>query len=169
MYYGDKDIREVIDFLFLEMASAGYAQEKIKGKKYLVGVDSDPKRIGNQYFKFYDSMSQDSSERVARISFLNPEYVYHGGYPRAFNLGRREKKALMKFLTSPSKKKQFKGFSGWQVLIYLYNEEATNAEYDWATYTTDFIKNHPEIRKKKWFKTALPFDLKMPDYTSLPE
>lgn len=157
------------DYELYEMTTIGQAQAKVKGKKYLVSVHYDSKRIGRPYFRFYDSPRYSIEAKVARISFIEPVYENHpDGGNEQFKLNNKQKKILIKYMNSPAKG-LYVGFTNWQKSIILFNSEAVDAEFNWSIVTKEYKEeNKAKFSKGKW-KNALPIDLDMPDYMLLPE
>lgn len=83
-------------------------------------LNTDPNRLGDPYFKLYNSKSVRSATLVARISFLSPEYVTHtdGLGKQPWILNSQERRMLVKTLTS-----KVRGDILWKRLIYTYNDE----------------------------------------------
>ena len=153
----------VRDFLLCEMALLGQAQQKEKGKKWEVSLDSNQTRLGEPYFKFYNAFTYRKATKVARISFLEPRYVIHRGYPFHFKLDAVQKQALMKFLTAPAKGLFPDSFTNWQAALVTYNVQ--NIDYQFRQWY-DFDAN--ELRKARGrMRFALPIDLPMPNYLLL--
>ncbi len=43
----------------------------------LIQVNPSKSRVGERYFKFYNSSSYSSETKVIRISFDSPNYIFH--------------------------------------------------------------------------------------------
>ena len=119
-----KYVRNIGNLAHLEpiesMARIGVDSDSNPQSVYYVNPDSN--RVGDPYFKVYDSTSVTKSRRVARISFLEPVYIIHSdeGGKEPWILNSSEKKSLMKFLDKPSK---FSGLSNFQYTMYQWNNE----------------------------------------------
>lgn len=156
--------RIINEFLLTEMAKLGDAQYKKKGKKWEIYIDSHQTKLGEPYFKYYDSYSYLTAEHVARISFLEPRYIIHHSYPPPFELDRIQKLALLKFLTAPAPD-VYRGLSNWQRGIIIFNNQNVSSSYDgWSKLTTEKMNNMKLTGRMRF---ALPIDLPMPDYMQL--
>ena len=140
-----------------EMATVGYDESL----SIIVEVNPDSKRIGNEYFKVYDSSSKEKAKRVCRILFREPKYVNHrrgrGVTKRMSNwiMNSNERDALVKFLNKPSD--ILHELTVWQAAIVLFNNEKGLPR---SKTMENFINDlkYPEY---------LPIDLPIPDYTKL--
>jgi len=159
--------RELRDFYLCEMATVGFARKKAKGEGWLVTVDSESDRKGEPYFKFYDAGSYKKAGHVARISFLEPRYIDHKGYPRSFRLNREQKGALMEFLAAPANVEGYRDMTNWQRAIILYNLENIDLESDWREFVSKSREDIIKSGRRKKMEFALPVDLAMPDYAKL--
>ena len=72
-----------------------------KDSKYniMVFVNPDKNRNGEKYFKFYNSNSYTTADKVIRISFDEPKYIYHKNMDGKLDwiLNSKEKKEKRKF------------------------------------------------------------------------
>lgn len=55
------------------------------------------------------------TDKVARISFSDPHYIHHGGYPLDSPLDNATKKKMIKYITKG-------GNSGWKELLGEFNK-----------------------------------------------
>ena len=116
-------------------------------------------RIGDSYFKLYDSNSLRTATKVARIKFTEPKYVIHkdenGLQPWIFN--NREKKLLIEYLNL---KENFynRELTYFQIAIVKHNFESGlgNSEFDCLNKTIE-LKNNKYLR----------LDLQIPNYLLL--
>lgn len=117
----------------------------------------NPVDSGNfAYFKYGDSPRFNSETAIARISLLEPEYIYNhnDGHP-SLVLSSKAKKQLNDKLQSPSKK--YLGYTVFQAIIIDYNIEKFGVYLE----ETKAIKEYS-------FGNPLPLSLEQPDYRNLP-
>lgn len=143
-----------------------FAQERLDamatvGRDYsvpmVVIVSPDPRRVGNEYFKIFNSDTFVGADKVARILFRKAEYVTHKDSKKPWILNSKEKRALVNFLKSKSDKIGLTDYTNWQVAILQFNEEKG----------LDQKKTLENVGKNLPYPKYLPFDLKMPDYLTL--
>ena len=89
----------------------------------VVTVNPDPRRVGNEYFKIFNSDTFVGADKVARILFRKAEYVTHKDSKKPWILNSKEKRALVNFLKSKSDKIGLTDYTNWQVAILQFNEE----------------------------------------------
>lgn len=123
----------------------------------LVVVNPDSNRVGDEYFKVFDSDNFFSAKKVARILFREAKYISHRDTKERWVLNSKEKKVLVKFLQSKSTKLGLRNYTNWQVAILQFNEEKG----------LDQNKTLENVRKRLKYPKYLPFDLEMPDYLLL--
>ena len=114
------------------------------GAQIIVRPDSGRNFGTESYFKFIPDKSVDI-KHSARISFLEPKYIYH--YKNQYRLSKNDKRALMRMLTSPATRDN--SISGWVAIIKEFNR---------------FIENSDKNTDKS---NILPENLPMPNYTKL--
>lgn len=157
----EKTLQQAIDEDYLyEFASIA------KGNNNFIAVNPDPSRgwYGEEYFKVYNNDNARKADKVIRIKFRSPEYVYHKNSDgkKDWNLNLKEKKTLIKLLQTPSK---FDNLSNWQYAILQFNLEAFDISYkDCLKLTMEKQSKMDENNPRKYY---LPIDLPMPDYTKL--
>lgn len=127
--------------------------------RFLVSVNPDPNRSGDEYFKLYNKTNRDSATKIARISFRKAEYIHYSMNQgkEDWILNAREKKYIIKAFTK--KNPAFYGgqYTYWQFAIAQFNLEKG----------LDYEKTFKNVGKKLKYPKYLPFDLEMPDYTKL--
>ena len=101
-----------------------------------LGVYPDRGRIGNPYFKFYNSTNYENATKIIRITFNQVDYVVHknSGGADLWKLNHKNKKLLMKLLKRPSKTR--KDLDNWTLLKYHWNDESLPDEFDLDDYVT---------------------------------
>ena len=117
----------------------------------------NPVDSGNlSYFKYCNTSRYSSQSAIARISLLEPEYIYnHNDGHAVLLLSSKAKKNLNNKLMQPSKK--YKGYSVFQAVLIDFNIEKFGIYPDEQIQITDYVFGKP-----------LPLNLKQPDYTKLP-
>ena len=127
-----------------------------------VCVNPDRQRRGERYFKFYNASHYEAANKVIRISFDLPQYIYHTNTDgkEDWILNGKEKKELIEILLSQSKK--YSGYSVWDA-----------AKFDWNNEALDEMLNSNEYIAGKYdekFKDNLnyiPSTLNCPNYLEL--
>lgn len=157
----NEELRQAIaeDYLY-EFASIA------KGDNNFIAVNPDPSRgwYKKEYFKAYNNDNARKADKVIRIKFRTPEYVYHKNKDgkKDWSLNSKEKKALIRLLQKPSK---FNNLSNWQYAILQFNLEAFDISFDdCLNLTTEEQSKMDKNNPKKYY---LPIDLPMPDYNQL--
>lgn len=134
----------------------------------LLAVNPDINHNGNPYFKYYknDTYGNKSGNKVARISFLRPEYITHkkermgiptwkDPYPNS-----SDKQRLMDILASPSDENP--NYTVWTMLRYHWNVEkgfrGSVDDYTAGVMDTKYISNSGNY---------VPYNMQMPDYNKL--
>lgn len=123
-------------------------------------VNANETREGTPYFKVVNHSSFVKATKIARISFLRPEYIIHKNRDGKENwvLNSKEKKHLIDLL---HRKSDVLDYSIWQYTIAQYNMENGH---------TKRLKDTSEIKMSdvKNFETdPLPKKLPIPDYMKL--
>ena len=137
-------------------------------KNRVIYTDKDKFHIGNPYFKYYNSKSYDSADKMTRISFLRPEYIPPHQTPDGkqgdWVLNRKERKTLVDMLRADSKEKYADGnryFTNWELAIIRFNNENGLMSTD---ETTSYVCDEKDFEN---IVDILPFNLPMPDYMLL--
>ena len=100
---------------------------------FMVGVYESGAYIGEPYLKIYSHFDYPKAEYVTRLSMRDGHRIVHKNRDRKKewkDIDNRTLKALEVFLDKPSR--NIKGYTNWQVLMYLWN------------YETSIISNAPE-------------------------
>lgn len=132
----------------------------IDQRGYLIAVNPDQKRKGDEYFKIYNSTSISKASKMIRVSFRKPKYVIHYKDSQDFwKFNSKEKKILIDILTSKSKMRKPDGgyYTNWEFAILAFNNEIG---YDYEKTEENTVDNLK-------YPDALPIDLPMPDYKVL--
>ena len=109
----------------------------------------------DSYFKVYNHKDYRKADKVARINFRKPEYIYHvnSDGKKDWALNSKEHAKLIKVLNTVD----FLGETVWIMLILFFNSEGG--------------LNFGESEKNKMdnliYPKHLPIDLPIPDYTKL--
>lgn len=126
-------------------------------------------RVGNPYFKAFDSDSFTKARRVARISMRKPEYIIHkdraGKQP--WTLNAQEKATLLEILALPnSYAGNFHGTT-WQCLVVAYNMEkfGMSLEEVQSIKYAEWKKREKDTTYK--YRNCVAFDAPMPNYEDL--
>lgn len=127
-----------------------------------VAVNPDSTKIGDPYFKFYNSTDYRKADKVIRILFNSPDFVVHQDIKEFWNLNGKEKKLLVDCLNTKSKKYKFTGCSVWDATKFDWNYEYLGIDIEVDNYLNgeydETYKNNPSY---------VPSTLGMPDYTKL--
>lgn len=131
-----------------------------KKGRFCISVNPNPNRIGDEYFKLFNSSSVRTATKVARISFKAAKYIHHTNSDGKDDwiLNSKEKKYLVKALQKQAKM-PYAQYTNWQKAILLFNEEKH----------LDQEKTLKNLLPKPKYPKYLPFNLEMPDYTKLEE
>lgn len=153
--------QEDIDYIVSldEMATVGRNQRE----QLLIQVHPSESQAGNApYFKVYDSESEQSASRIARIRFDMPIYEIHA---KQYNRGKdywwlnsKEKRKLITYLNAPNMYN--KEFTNWQYAILSFNSErGINPDK-----TQENLLKNGQLK----YPGFIPYDLPMPNYMLLP-
>lgn len=127
-----------------------------------IAVNPDSKKIGDPYFKFYDSTDYTKAKRVISIFFTKPGYTKHSDGKKLCVLNHDDKKLLVKTLKSISKKYKACGFTVWDAAKYDWNYEYLKIDIE----PDEFISgSYDELYKD--VPSYVPSTLKMPDYMQI--
>lgn len=127
--------------------------------RFLVSVNPDPNREGDEYFKLYNKTSRSSATKIARIAFRKAEYIYHSMNQgkEDWILNAKEKKYIIKAFKKKNPAFYDGQYTYWQFAIAQFNLEKG----------LDYKKTFKNVGKKLKYPKYLPFDLEMPDYMKL--
>lgn len=94
-------------------------EAQLRGEGLLFGMDNRNTYIesmkADPYFKVYNGTSYGNSSKVARISFSDPHYIHHKGYPVDSPLDSAAKKKMIKYITKENN-------VGWRELLEEFNK-----------------------------------------------
>ena len=147
-----EQIDDIINPIPLYEMSSGWFDKKENRCAWV----ENPGNPNNQYFKYGNDIGINKATKVARISLLEPKYLYHRDKAYIWALTNKEINNLINILKSPSDK--HKGLTKWQDLLITYNED------NFYILPEDTINNN--INYKECPK-AFNINTKMPDYTKL--
>lgn len=116
----------------------------------------NPGDPNNQYFKYGNNVGINKATKIARISLLKPEYLYHRDKADIWALSNKEIKTLIQLLQSPSDKHE--NCTKWQDLLITYNED------NFYILPNDTIHNNIDYTE---YPKAFNINTPMPDYTKL--
>lgn len=91
---------------------------------FIVGVYESGDHIGIPYLKIYNSQKYSTATKVTRLSLIDGSRIVHkntDGCEEWDDITNKTLKSLNDFLKKPSR--QYRGYSNWQVMIYLWNYE----------------------------------------------
>lgn len=175
-FRGTKQMKKVIynigekDY-FLEPIETMSTIGRNENPSFAVTVNPDSGRMGDCYFKYFNSADYRTADKLARISFTEPKKVIHKNTDgkQEWELNVKDKKILCKFLSSKSRKYKSLNITNWQSALYHWNYEYGFFTYDYPddygleieAYLDGFYDNieHPSYLKST---------LRMPDYTLIP-
>ena len=88
----------------------------------LISVNPDPNRIGNPYFKVYDTDKiRKNSSRVMRLHFLDSGMEYHRDEYLEWIPSKADLNNIKNYLQQ--KNTNFSNYTNWQALCYSWNNE----------------------------------------------
>lgn len=128
----------------------------------LIQVNPSKSRIGERYFKFYNSSSYSSATKIIRISFDSPKYIFHVNEDgkEDWILNSKEKKLLVNILNKPSN--SYPDYSVWEVAKFNWNNEALKNQIAFPLYQSGFYDN--DLKDDPNYVASF---LAIPDYTKL--
>lgn len=112
----------------------------------------------NRYFKYYNNISYQKANKVARISITKSEYIKHRNIDSKDDwiLTKSEKKKLVTLLNRPSE--DFPEITNYQYIIAVYNRD------NFYLSISRFIRGD---YNKSDYPDLLPLNYPMPDYMEL--
>ena len=134
---------------------------------FTVAVNPNFGRIGDCYFKYFNSANYRTADKLARISFTEPMKVRHRNDDKQeWELDTKDKKILCEFLASKSQKYKQLNITNWQSALYHWNHEYRFFTHDYPDDSGLEIEAYFEgffddIKHPSYLKSTL----KMPDYT----
>lgn len=134
-----------------------------RGFSMTISVNPDKNRIGDEYFKIYNSESVTKANKIIRILFRKPEYVFHTskGYSD-WILTKNELKNLLNFLNSTEILYDNNGV-GHTVTIYQKAIILYNYERGLGNNISDALT----LMLNNTYADYMPLNLEMPDYMLL--
>lgn len=157
-------LNESINLFEEELYEMASIRSKTIKDGLLLAINPDQHRLGDAYFKMYDTNRYNTSNKVARFSFFEPRIISHRckdkGKQPWLNIHSYDIKHLEDLLDSESI--TFNGFTVWDELKYFWNSEYGfgilspieyfNGEYD------DVYGSHPSY---------VPSTLEPPNYMEI--
>lgn len=128
-----------------------------------IAVNPDNHRVGDEYFKLYNASILNNADKVIRIQFRKPRYVFHKntGFEDWF-LTKSEKRALIRFLNTKESMYDADGFMHeitiFQKAIILHNYERGLGNN---------VSEALSLLLENEYNEYMPLNLKMPDYMLL--
>lgn len=149
--------------LFSELQELNEMSTVSRTRRMCVAVNPAKNRQGDEYFKLYNAQSESKADKLIRILFRKPEYVFHRN--TGFNdwiLSSSEKKDLMKFLSSKeyftdAERNEY-SITVFQKALILFNYEKGLGLTQNETFSLMLLKDH---------EGYLPLNLEMPNYNEL--
>lgn len=90
--------------------------------RILTNPDPDPDRIGDPYFKVFDTSNLKRSEsKVIRLAFLEPKIIYHKDKYKDWNISNKDIKNIKNVLQSQHD--DHPEYTIWQMAKWLWNHE----------------------------------------------
>ena len=134
-----------------------------RSSNMFIAVNPDIHRVGDEYFKLYNASILNNADKVIRIQFRKPRYVFHKntGF-EDWILTKSEKRALVHFLNTKETMYDSDGVKHeitiFQKAIILHNYERGLGNN--ASETLSLLLENV-------YDDYMPLDLKMPDYMLL--
>jgi hypothetical protein len=141
----------------LTLMSSVYKDMKLN---LLITIHPDRCRNGYKYFKIYDNVSYNKSNKVTLISFEQPNYIDFIGDLKPYKLLEITKEYLCHILTMPSY--IHKNKSNWEVLKFTWNWEVLDFSINYDDYFSGRLDN-----QYNHISDYIPSTLEMPDYMNL--
>jgi len=135
---------------------------------YMVAVNPDSNRIGDCYFKFYDSDSYSSSSSISRIRFDSPKYVKPHKGKHIVKLNATMKNELNKFMKTSYQ--DFPEITNWDYTKYAWNldHNLVKSYVEGKTPLQSYIDGDCDTEENLSNPNYVPNSLECPDYTKLP-
>ena len=142
---------------------------------FSVCVNPDAHRVGTCYFKYYNSESYTTADKVVRMNIRKPEVVIHRNRDgkKHWVLNSREKRAICDYLREPTRFDYRHKATNWEYLLYTWNIECQLlGDFPSDSYDTPF-----EAFVDGWYDTDenlsnpsyVASNLPIPDYTQIPQ
>lgn len=133
-------------------------------------VNPDPDSTDEPYFKLYNHESFVKATKIARISFLEPNYIKQCDKNQSWILNFQEKERLLHFLSNPSDSYPY--VSTWQHAMFQWNHECLLLEKQFdkckyrnivCAFSKGFYDTEENIHNPRYLPSYLP----VPDYMKL--
>ena len=134
-----------------------------RSSNMFIAVNPDIHRVGDEYFKLYNANILNNADKVIRIQFRKPSYIFHKktGF-EDWSLTKSEKRALLRFLNTKESMYDADGvmheIAIFQKAIVLHNYERGLGNN--ASETLSLMLENE-------YNDYMPLDLKMPNYMLL--
>lgn len=136
---------------------------------FCIWVNPDQDRIGDPYFKMYDSQRYTTAKRSIRIGIKAPKLIYHKDGKGVWAVTTSDMKYLDAFMSKKSRK--YLGYTNWESTIFDWNYEygfitpATDSEY--ASDIDAFFGGYYDTSKNLNHPSYVPSTTKQPTYADL--
>lgn len=145
--------------ILLEAQESLYAMSNVYTDYFEYGasfqINPSEDRLGEPYFKVYDSFSIDKAKRIARLSFDEPKYIIHkdGLGKQSWFMNAFEKKYIVRLL----KKNRH---SVWKKLISNWNKEKYQIKSRrWSLFTENVKALITKSHKQDFIEFAQSSDM----------
>ena len=129
----------------------------------LVTVNPDPNRVGDPYFKFFNSVSYKSATKAVRIYFKKLGYTYHRrDGKKLWKMNAKELNILMTILKTKSAVDP--KYSVWDMAKFYWNNEYFGAAFNMEEYFKGTYDEDPQYKDHPSFVKASE---ELRDYTQL--
>ena len=134
-----------------------------RSSNMFIAVNPDIHRVGDEYFKLYNANILNNADKVIRIQFRKPRYVFHKntGF-EDWILTKSEKRALLRFLSTKETMYDADGvmheITIFQKAIILHNYERGLGNN---------VSETLSLMLENEYNEYMPLNLKMSDYMLL--
>ena len=134
-----------------------------RSSNMFIAVNPDIHCVGDEYFKLYNANILNNADKVIRIQFRNPRYIFHKNIGfEDWILTKSEKRALVCFLNTKETMYDADGFKHeitiFQKAIILHNYERGLGNN---------VSETLSLLLENEYNDYMPLGLKMPDYMLL--
>ena len=134
-----------------------------RSSNMFIAVNPDIHRVGDEYFKLYNANILNNADKVIRIQFRKPRYVFHKNIGfEDWILTKSEKRALIHFLNTKESMYDSDGVKH-EIAIFLKVIILHNYERGLGNNTSETLS----LMLENVYDEYMPLDLKMPDYMLL--
>ena len=154
----EKTIKQITEE-FKKLISLTEMSMAVTDKNSAIWVEARSTRPkANRYFKYYNNISYQRADKVARISIIKPEYIKHQNIDGKDDwiLTKSEKRKLMILLNQSSE--DFPEITNYQYIIAVYNRD------NFYLSISKFIRGD---YNESDYPDLLSLDYPMPDYMEL--